>query len=383
MAHLVTFLLLIVRAFTASSAAYSWISLGDWGGAAINEQDSQNVHAVAAAMDKSAGEIDPAFIMSLGDLFYWCGIQNTSDYQINVDFTEPYSTPNLKDLDWYNIFGNHEYGYNSQAVIDYSANNSHWIFPDRYYTKRMAVDADSGTYMSVIFMDTSPCVQSYRLEDPNNWDPCNAQYPTCSHGATDDDFEGPCLFHEHILQQNCTEQYEWLKTALADVPEDDWLVMVGHHPLDEVNVYDFTSLVQEHGFSIYLNGHAHTLSFYQLDGGGAYVTSGAGSLVDTPDQSQSATSKKVRGAAEIRSSNEVMGEGTTVAAETGTARSLGGDPDQSSGHTYTTVFNQAVAGFTTHTFSDDYSSLLTEYVAYTGDVLYSFTSYKNGTVKGH
>ena len=45
--------------------------------------------------------------------------------------------------------------------------------------------------------------------------------------------------------------------------------------------------MQNHGFDLYLNGHAHTMSQYTIDGAGAYVTSGAGAMV--------ATSQEVRG----------------------------------------------------------------------------------------
>ncbi len=53
---------------------------------------------------------------------------------------------------------------------------------------------------------------------------------------------------------------------------------VGHHPIDEVDVVDMTSLIQAHGFAIYLNGHAHALTHYTLDKAGVYVTSGAGKI---------------------------------------------------------------------------------------------------------
>lgn len=48
---------------------------------------------------------------------------------------------------------------------------------------------------------------------------------------------------------------------------------------DQVDVNDFTSLLQAHGFDLYLNGHAHTLTQYTVDYEGAYVTTGAGALV--------------------------------------------------------------------------------------------------------
>ena len=355
-------------------AAYNFLSLGDWGGASLSKQDKQNVYDVAEAMDNNAKEYKPEFVLSLGDLFYWCGIQNTSDFQIAVDFEEPYSSDNLKDLDWYNILGNHEYGYNSQAVLDYSQNNSHWIIPDRYYTKRVEIESSSSLHMTMIFLDTSPCVASYRAQDPVMWDPCSTQYPTCSPGATDDDFEGDCKFNENILQQNCTAQYEWLQSTLAAVDSDDWLVVMGHHPLDEVNVHDFTELLQGHGFSIYLNGHAHTLSRYTLDGKGAYVTSGAGSLVDTPDQTSGPTSMKVRG--ESSPEGDLVEEQGEEDKEYG--RRLGGKKR----HHYKTVWNEMIAGFTSHAFNSDFTELTTRFIAYSGDVLYSFTVSKDGTVQG-
>ena len=373
-------LFLVLSLTACSEAAYQFMSLGDWGGAAISQQDKQNVYDVAEQMDKTAAEYPPAFILSLGDLFYWCGIQNTSDPQIAIDFEEPYSTANLKDLDWYNVLGNHEYGYNSQAVLDYANNNSHWIIPERYYTKRLEIDQDSNQYMTMIFLDTSPCVAGYRSSDPAHWDPCSNDFPTCSPGASDDDFEGPCEFNKNILEQNCTAQYQWLQKTLENVDENDWLVMVGHHPLDEVNVHDFTKLVQDHGFSIYLNGHAHTLTFYQLDGKGAYVTSGAGSLVDTPDQAQGITAKKVRGDPTVTGVfDDLDVDGADGGEMQATKRQLQAGKKR---HDYTTVWNEKIAGFTTHEFSTDFTSMVTRFIAYNGEELYKFTSYKDGTVEG-
>jgi len=96
--------------------------------------------------------------------------------------------------------------------------------------------------------------------------------------SDNDDFEGPCKFHENIVAQSCSVQYNWLQATLFGIPTEDWLVVVGHHPIDEVNVKDFTTLLQQRGFSIYLNGHTHLLNQYTIDGAGAYVTTGAGAM---------------------------------------------------------------------------------------------------------
>ena len=220
--------------------------------------------------------------------------------------------------------------------------------------------------MTLIVLDTSPCVADYRATDPNYWDPCSTTYPTCSISNTDDDFEGPCMFHENIISQDCTTQYNWLKDVLTSVPIGDWKVVVGHHPVDEIDVMDFTSLLQtwvanitfdheviskwsqsyySYGFDLYLNGHSHTLSQYTIDNTGYYMTTGAGSLVNTVSQTHKKTERKVNG----------------ESFET------------SLGHSYQTLWNSKTAGFTLHTFDSTFSKLTTQFISYTGAVLHTFT----------
>ncbi len=133
-----------------------------------------------------------------------------------------------------------EYGYNSQAQLEYSLINPRWVMPSRYYTKRVLASNSSSTgevYITMLFLDTSPCIAAYRADNPQNWDPCSTAFPTCSPLATDDDFEGPCNFHQNIIQQSCDDQYAWLLRTLPTVPADDWLVVVGHHPVSNIISY--------------------------------------------------------------------------------------------------------------------------------------------------
>lgn len=344
----------------AGSSLYSFITLGDWGGAALDggkgSQDYKNVYAVAKQMASTAAANAAKFIVNTGDNFYWCGIQSTSDPLIQIDYVDPYSNQNLQ-VPWYSALGNHEYGYNVDAQIEYSKINSNWYMPDRYYTKRITLT--TGVYATLVFIDSSPCISDYRNTNPAYWDPCSTTYPTCSLDSTTDDFEGKCMFHQNIVSQSCTDQYNWLKTTLNSIPTSDWLIIVGHHPVDEIDVEDFTTLIQNRGFSIYLNGHAHTLTQYTIDKKGAYVTSGAGSLVNTVDQSHPITAKKVNGS-NIEESDRISKSSTS--------------------HTYQTIYNNKVAGFTLHTFSADFSTLTTQFVTYTGSVVHSFTVNKAGTI---
>ena len=71
----------------------------------------------------TATEIDPAFIVNTGDNFYWCGIQNSTDPQINVDFELPYAAPSLENLEWFRYVEDLE-----TAVTEYSESNLHSFF---------------------------------------------------------------------------------------------------------------------------------------------------------------------------------------------------------------------------------------------------------------
>lgn len=316
----------------------SFVTIGDWGGRALPGQHAANVEAVATAMEAAARDAASGFVVNTGDNFYWCGIESAEDSQVETDWVEPYAGY-LDEIDWYNVLGNHEYGYNVDAQLNLAEK---WILPSRYYSAR--VELADERFLSFIFLDTSPCVSAYRSNASSGWDPCGDEYPTCSLDSNDDDFEGQCMFHENILAQDCGAQYDWFGRQLDAVPVDDWLIVVGHHPADEIDEEDFARAMQVHGFDLYLNGHVHTLNQYTVDGSGNYVTSGAGAMVDTADQHGDVARAKVRGG-NIRSSNN---------------------------HSYATVFNKQVAGFTLHTFSDDFSTLTTDFYSYTGDVVYSF-----------
>lgn len=160
-----------------------------------------------------------------------------------VDFEEPYSATALSKIPWYGVLGNHEYGYNVSAVLEYANVNAAWVMDDRYYTRRVEI-GDTGSYVSFVFIDSSPCVSDYRSSSDEYWDPCGADFPTCSLTDDDDDFEGPCKFHDNIVEQDCAAQFTWFQSALSSVPANDWLIVVGHHPIDEVDVADFTSAMQ-------------------------------------------------------------------------------------------------------------------------------------------
>ena len=61
--------------YDATMPPYAFISLGDWGGAAIGGQVKTNVYDVAAQLAATATAISARYMLNVGDNFYWCGIQ--------------------------------------------------------------------------------------------------------------------------------------------------------------------------------------------------------------------------------------------------------------------------------------------------------------------
>ena len=287
---------------------------------------------MASQFEKSAAALDSQFIVNVGDNFYYCGVKAVNDSQFQTDFENVFTSDEMK-RSWYSTLGNHDYGYSVDAQIQYkSPVANRWVLPARYYSKR--VEITPGQYMSMIFLDTNPCVNAYRSDSPSGWDPCSGQYGDCP----------DCKFHENIIAQNCTAQLLWFEAQMAAVPADDWLIVIGHHLAHEMDTMDFVSVLQKYGFHMYINGHQHELNTYTVDGEGIYVTTGAGCMVRVPEEFEK--------------------EARTVIPE-------------SSKHTHEYTWFSKTAGFTTHTFAEDMSSLSTNFVAYNGTVLKQFTVKKD------
>jgi hypothetical protein len=248
----------------------NFISVGDWGGAALGGYHLKNAQNVALSMYKIANITSSKFIINTGDNFYYCGIQNTTDPQITEDYTSLFA--NI-DLPWYNSLGNHDYGFKPEAQLELSKIIKNWIMDDRYYWHKLIYDEAT---INLIALDTNPCINDYRGNDRAKWDPCNYEFPTCGPNP------GECFFHENIIAQQCKPQLLWLKDAISKIPKNEWIIIYGHHPAQEINAEDFQSLLDNPNIHLYLNGHVHSLQHYSINGNAKYITTGAGSMV-VPD----------------------------------------------------------------------------------------------------
>ena len=273
--------------FTATASnAIGFLSVGDWGSASLGGYHLRNAAGTADAMKayiangRGGADASVEFVLNTGDNFYYCGIQNTSDPQITEDYTELFGGMGVP---WYHSLGNHDYGFSPEAQLELNETIPEWIMDDRYYHRRIVLpgggggddnDNDNDIRVNIIVLDTNPCVRDYRGTDRRKWDPCGTEYPDCSPIAE------PCRFHENILSQNCDTQLSWAKGVFANIPDGEWVFVVGHHKATEINVADFQSTILDNPrVHLYLNGHNHNLEHYSVNGQAKYMTTGAGGMV--------------------------------------------------------------------------------------------------------
>ena len=316
------------------------LSLGDWGSASLGGYHLRNAENTAHAMTTYASEYNPKLVLNTGDNFYYCGNQNTSDPQISDDYVNLFG--NLS-LPWYNALGNHDYGFNPAAQLELNQTIPQWIMDDRYYHRRVVLSntdssTDSSIALNIIVLDTNPCVNDYRGEDREKWDPCGTQYPTCSPVA------GECMFHENIIEQDCKAQLDWFNATLSDIPHNEWIFVIGHHKADEIDAEDFQSILNSSRVHLYLNGHNHNLEHYSIDGEPKYITTGAAGMVIIGNNG--------------KTNVKLHDESTQFKYKK---------------HEVKSVWSKIVTGFTTHTFIDSGTKVRTDFWDVNQHILHSFT----------
>ena len=317
------------------------LSVGDWGSASLGGYHLRNAQSTSYAMKIYASEYKPKLVLSTGDNFYYCGIQNTSDPQINTDYVELFGNIGIP---WYNALGNHDYGFNPDAQLELNQTIPQWIMDNRYYHSRVILDSDNNNknnaslVINIIVLDTNPCVNDYRGEDRAKWDPCSFQYPTCAPA------QGECLFHENIIAQDCKTQLEWFNATLSDIPSDEWVFVIGHHKADEIDVEDFQTLLDSNRVHLYLNGHNHNLEHYSINQQAKYMTTGAGGMVIIGANGH--TNVKLHGeSSEFKHRN----------------------------HDFKSIWSKIITGFSSHTFTERGTKVRTDFWDVNQNVLYSFT----------
>jgi predicted MPP superfamily phosphohydrolase len=210
--------------------------IGDWGTGA------QGQRRVADAMIATATQRGCDYVISTGDNIYPKGVESATDEQWERKFVNMYRKRGLTQP-FYATLGNHDYGFDPNAQVAYSALDPQWHMPSRYYTQRL--EAADGTTVQLFSLDT----QRVALNEP---------------GAA-------------------KEQSEWLDRELKKSDARRKIVF-GHHMLYSNGVYGnlsrlrntFEQVLIDNKVPLYLCGHDHDIQLLKPVNGVSYVVSGGG-----------------------------------------------------------------------------------------------------------
>lgn len=253
--------------FVPLNNSVTWVSVGDWG-----RNGTANQVAVSAAMAHYAERFNAAFVLSVGDQFYWNGVGSETDPQWNSSFLGIYNHTALRTRPWYMIAGNHDYDGNLTAQINWQLDPAkRWNFPSLNYTLTwpMPNARDARDCLSFVLLDTCPFLSAYRRRPENP-----------SMGA-------------NLNKTDPTAQRAWIYEQVAYAcSRCRATVGVGHHPVfsggyhgDEPELIALlTPLFNATTVSAYISGHDHTLihaSANSID----YIVSGGGSDIRTDTKS--------------------------------------------------------------------------------------------------
>lgn len=204
---------------------------------------------VAQQMGKAAATINSDFVISVGDNFYPNGVQSTQDYSWIASFESVYTDYSLQN-DWFVTLGNHDYRGNLQAQIDYSKVSRRWHMPSPYFSKTF--ELKGGNKVLVLFMDTSPFIDSY--------------------------YEKGNMMYDNLIAQDTIAQKKWIEKELATTDETiKWKIVVGHHPLysggkrkdnPDTKSFEnkFANLFDQYKVDAYFCGHEHDLQIIKPKG---------------------------------------------------------------------------------------------------------------------
>jgi len=229
----------------------SFIVMGDWG-----KYGGEAQRPVADAINETSNKFHAQFIITTGDNFYPSGVSSTTDPHWKLSFEDVYNKEGHQ-VTWFPVLGNHDYGLNPQAEIQYSSVSKRWKMPARYYTVQRNINLLATALF--VFTDTSPFISSY-------------------YGAGMSDLQS----------QDTAAQLKWLKTTLSS-SRDTWKLVFGHHPVYSVGKHSHTpELIQrfkpvfnQTNTDFYVSGHDHSLQYitwprdsvkYLISGGGSEGT---------------------------------------------------------------------------------------------------------------
>lgn len=184
-------------------------------------------------------QIDAAIL--LGDNFYENGVESVDDSRFEQDFNSLFEADSFV-MPFYVALGNHDCHGNPDAQVEYTAKNSRWNMPSRYYKETLR---SNGVTVDLCVIDTNLLLEETEASK---------------------------------------QQLTWLRETLRE-NDANWSIVAGHHPVltggrhlaNPMIVAALKPILDECAVDFYLSGHDHDLQLLDSQRGWRQIISGAGS----------------------------------------------------------------------------------------------------------
>jgi len=243
----------------------SFFVISDWG-------KPLPAKAIGNAMNNWAlkNQIQPSFIICLGDNFYPKGVESIKDDLFQTVWKDAFLVHPILNVPYRVVLGNHDYKGNFQAQIDFTRAQENpgglWYMPDKNYIFK---EKFLNISMDFFIVDTNGAQYAVVKRHPN-------------------------------MSYELVDNLQWLKEVLND-SKADWKIVLGHHPLytkgrkhgiiarclrddsfidkegeEPQSGYGMEQVLIEGGAHIYLAGHEHVLQHRQVNEIHHFVISSGG-----------------------------------------------------------------------------------------------------------
>lgn len=247
----------------------NFIVIADWGGKNEAPYTTKAQLKVAWQILEYSENNNLSFILSLGDHFYPNGVTSSYDQRFKWTYEDIYLHGKVKYTPWFLTLGNHDHRYgNGYHQIEYGNRTNMWNLPDYFYEFVVIIEPNLEPKRPLkrakfIMIDTTLL--------------CNL-------------FDHINRAERDYLNEN---HYKWLENKLKKSISNDYLFVVGHHPIiSQMSSRDGSScmkniinpLLLKYRVTAYFGAHDHTLQHNQYTHNEVnhtvdYFVSGAGSNV--------------------------------------------------------------------------------------------------------
>ena len=258
----VTLLVLIAVGISTTSHAENvrFIALGDWGGQGqypyFTEAQAETADGMARAARERDGSPAAEFVLSLGDNFYWAGLEGGEDglTRFEATYDSIYHQEEL-DIPWMVIAGNHDHCGTIEQQLELSSDHKRWNFPDYNHIVTREFSTESGDTMKlkIIMIDT---VHLAGVHCADHEDELLVEEFRPPPGHDPDDLES---------LNRADKTLRWIEEALRTSSDADYLLVSGHYPIYSACshgstphlIRDLDPLLRKYQVTAYLSGHEH------------------------------------------------------------------------------------------------------------------------------